>query len=122
MAEKRWNSRINTWLRGPAMVYYTVLAYWAWLSGNHTMPTVFLIVSAALHFHNGQVRHTRIHTHTVCFPFLHTCYRSTTTVRPTSTMATDWPKRSASRQANDLLARQRSSEKLHVFFIAQRRQ
>lgn len=54
LTEKRVNARINTWLRGPAMVYYATLAYIAWLYGRTTLPTVALAVAAGLHFHNGQ--------------------------------------------------------------------
>ncbi len=62
LTEKKWNSTINTWLRGPAMSIYACLAYVCWSSGKLT-PTgldrfwyhdMCLIVAAGLHFYNGQ--------------------------------------------------------------------
>jgi hypothetical protein len=54
MTEKRWCVNINVWLRGPSMSIYFFLAWQAWWTGTVVLPTVFLIVVAALHFYNGQ--------------------------------------------------------------------
>jgi hypothetical protein len=34
MAEKRWNARINTWLRAPPMTVYAFVGYLGWLYGT----------------------------------------------------------------------------------------
>lgn len=36
------------------MVYYATICWIAWLYGRNAMPSVVLLVSAVLHFHNGQ--------------------------------------------------------------------
>jgi hypothetical protein len=51
--EKKWNARINNWLRGPSMVMYAVFGYLAVLYGNYDVPLVILLICVALHFHNG---------------------------------------------------------------------
>jgi len=55
LAEKKWNSTINTWMRGPSMAIYAFVAWENWITGRTAaLPTWSLIVVAGLHFTNGQ--------------------------------------------------------------------
>eukprot|EP00039_Didymoeca_costata_P013490 m.205851 g.205851 ORF g.205851 m.205851 type:complete len:143 (+) comp15791_c0_seq13:556-984(+) len=55
MDEKRWNSRINTWLRGPSMSVYAFIGWTAWYNGKtQHMPSIIVFIVVFLHFFNGQ--------------------------------------------------------------------
>ena len=51
--EKRWFTRINVWLRGPALVVYTFLAWCTWFHGNTQVATPIVVLIAGLHVYNG---------------------------------------------------------------------
>lgn len=55
MTEKIWSVRINVWLRGPSMSFYTMLGWLSfWHDPNRQCHSVILFLIVALHFYNGQ--------------------------------------------------------------------
>ena len=54
IVEKKWNARINVWLRGPSMSIYAFIGWQGWHSGNTALPLPALVLVVFLHFFNGQ--------------------------------------------------------------------
>ncbi len=44
IAEKKWNARINTWLRAPPMTVYAFVGYQAWLLGSAPLLPLWAII------------------------------------------------------------------------------
>lgn len=54
LTEKRWNARIQVWLRAPALLCTACAMYVSWLYGSPEAPTHYVLVIAFLIYVNAQ--------------------------------------------------------------------
>ena len=68
MTEKRWNSRINTWVRAPGCMATAAWTYGGWAAGNAShIPAAAVAGTAILSGFNGQYYARRVvENHAVC--------------------------------------------------------